>query len=103
MISKHEEINLILTIPIRDLAHDGERRIVDDDAIRGVFVVLIIPSGIERSDYLAIPAYAVFFQNPILNRLIHFRRGETVIGRRFGLELIHECIIIVILLPDPCG
>ena len=96
---EQEELHAFGGIPAHNLAQDAERRIVDDD-LAVVVLGLIVALWLEWSDVFNV-AELVFLAHPLFYSFEHCWRRETVVGREFWFELVHELLVFgLILIPD---
>ena len=92
--SEKEESDPALEVEAHDLREDGERRIVDHDAVGGVLRVRVVAAGEERAHRLR-AVDAVTVHAPRQYCLVHVRRRVRVVARVARLELVDELVVLL--------
>ena len=85
----------MLIIEAEDLCQNTERRVVNDDRVACVLLVLIVAARIKRA-HEVVAFYVVLFDDPASDRVIYNIGRVTVIGRFLGLELLEEVVVFVV-------
>ena len=93
--SEQEIRDLVLAVEPCDLCEDRERRIVNDDVGRLVFLVFIIAAGIERP-HEVLPVESEPFRDIVRDSVVHDVRRVAVVRCFRVVELVEKLIVFFV-------